>query len=454
MLKIYNTLAREKQTFVPIVAGKVSMYVCGMTVYDFCHLGHARVMVVFDMVNRWLRASGFDVTYVRNITDIDDKIIKRANENGEDIGTLTQRFIDAMDEDSAQLGVLRPDIEPRATAYIDGMIAMISALIEKGHAYHAANGDVFYSVNSFESYGKLSGKSLEDLRAGERVEVDSFKRDPMDFVLWKSAKPGEPSWDSPWGKGRPGWHIECSVMGAHHLGQHFDIHGGGQDLQFPHHENEIAQSEAAHDCTFVNYWMHNGFVRVDDEKMSKSLGNFFTIRDVLKKYDAEVVRFFILRAHYRSPLNYSDKHLDDAKQALTRLYTALRGIEAKAVLDTSAASYQTFKSAMDDDFNTPEAMAVLFDLANTLNKTGDIAIASQLKGLANILGLLERDPETFMQAGSSEKLDAKAIEAQIAARAEAKKSKNFAEADRIRQELLAQGIILEDNAQGTIWRSN
>ena len=454
MLKIYNTLAREKQTFVPIVAGKVSMYVCGMTVYDFCHLGHARVMVVFDMVNRWLRASGFDVTYVRNITDIDDKIIKRANESGEDIGTLTQRFIDAMDEDSAQLGILRPDIEPRATAYIDGMIAMISALIEKGHAYHAANGDVFYSVNSFESYGKLSGKSLEDLRAGERVEVDSFKRDPMDFVLWKSAKPGEPSWDSPWGKGRPGWHIECSVMGAHHLGQHFDIHGGGQDLQFPHHENEIAQSEAAHDCTFVNYWMHNGFVRVDDEKMSKSLGNFFTIRDVLKKYDAEVVRFFILRAHYRSPLNYSDKHLDDAKQALTRLYTALRGIEAKAVLDTSAASYQTFKSAMDDDFNTPEAMAVLFDLANTLNKTGDIAIASQLKGLANILGLLERDPETFMQAGSSEKLDAKAIEAQIAARAEAKKSKNFAEADRIRQELLAQGIILEDNAQGTIWRSN
>lgn len=454
MLKIYNTLAREKQTFVPIVAGKVSMYVCGMTVYDFCHLGHARVMVVFDMVNRWLRASGFDVTYVRNITDIDDKIIKRANENGEDIGTLTQRFIDAMDEDSAQLGVLRPDIEPRATAYIDGMIQMISALIGKGHAYHAANGDVFYAVNSFADYGKLSGKSLEDLRAGERVEVDSFKRDPMDFVLWKSAKPGEPSWDSPWGKGRPGWHIECSVMGAHHLGQQFDIHGGGQDLQFPHHENEIAQSEAAHDCTFVNYWMHNGFVRVDDEKMSKSLGNFFTIRDVLKKYDAEVVRFFILRAHYRSPLNYSDKHLDDAKQALTRLYTALRGIEAKAVLDTSAASYQTFKSAMDDDFNTPEAMAVLFDLANTLNKTGDIAIASQLKGLANILGLLERNPETFMQAGSSEKLDAKTIEAQIAARAEAKKTKNFAEADRIRQELLAQGIILEDNAQGTIWRSN
>ena len=454
MLKIYNTLAREKQTFVPIVAGKVSMYVCGMTVYDFCHLGHARVMVVFDMVNRWLRASGFDVTYVRNITDIDDKIIKRANENGEDISALTQRFIDAMDEDSAQLGVLRPDIEPRATAYIDGMIQMISALIAKGHAYHADNGDVFYSVNSFADYGKLSGKSLEDLRAGERVEVDNFKRDPMDFVLWKSAKPGEPSWDSPWGKGRPGWHIECSVMGAHHLGQHFDIHGGGQDLQFPHHENEIAQSEAAHDCTFVNYWMHNGFVRVDDEKMSKSLGNFFTIRDVLKKYDAEVVRFFILRAHYRSPLNYSDKHLDDAKQALTRLYTALRGVEVAAKVDASAPAYQAFKAAMDDDFNTPEAMAVLFDLANAFNKTKDLATAQQLKGLANILGLLTRDPEIFMQAGSSTSIDAQAIEAKIAARAEAKKAKNFAEADRIRQELLVQGIVLEDTAQGTIWRSN
>ena len=454
MLKIYNTLAREKQTFVPIVAGKVSMYVCGMTVYDFCHLGHARVMVVFDMVNRWLRASGFDVTYVRNITDIDDKIIKRANENGEDIATLTQRFIDAMDQDSALLGVLRPDIEPRATAHIDGMIAMIGALIEKGHAYHAENGDVFYSVKSFAGYGKLSGKSLDDLRAGERVEVDNFKRDAMDFVLWKSAKPNEPSWDSPWGNGRPGWHIECSVMGECHLGKHFDIHGGGQDLQFPHHENEIAQSEAAHDCTFVNYWMHNGFVRVDDEKMSKSLGNFFTIRDVLKKYDAEVVRYFILRAHYRSPLNYSDKHLDDAKQALTRLYTALRGLDAAAKVDTSAPSSLAFKEAMDDDFNTAEALAVLFDLANTLNKTGDLSVATQLKGLANLLGLLQRDPEVFMQAGSAEGLDAQAIEAQIAARAEAKKAKNFAQADSIRQALLAQGIVLEDGAQGTTWRSN
>jgi cysteinyl-tRNA synthetase len=452
MLKIYNTLAREKQTFVPLETGKVSMYVCGMTVYDFCHLGHARVMVVFDMVSRWLRASGLDVTYVRNITDIDDKIIKRANENGEDISVLTQRFIDAMDEDSALLGVLRPDIEPRATAHVDDMIDMISALIAKGCAYHAKNGDVFYSVNSFDSYGKLSGKSLEDLRAGERVEVDTFKRDPMDFVLWKSVKPNEPSWESPWGKGRPGWHIECSVMGACHLGKHFDIHGGGQDLQFPHHENEIAQSEAANDCTFVNYWMHNGFVRVDDEKMSKSLGNFFTIRDVLKKYDAEVVRFFILRAHYRSPLNYSDKHLDDAKQALARLYNALRGVEVLAEVDKSSDSYQVFKSAMDDDFNTSEAVAVLFDLANSFNKSGDLTIASQLKGLANILGLLERSSEDFMQGGLADGLDASAIEAKIPARAEAKKTKNFAESDRIRQELLAQGIFLEDSPQGTTWR--
>jgi cysteinyl-tRNA synthetase len=453
MLKIYNTLAREKQTFVPIVAGKVSMYVCGMTVYDFCHLGHARVMVVFDMVSRWLRASGLDVTYVRNITDIDDKIIKRANENGEDISVLTQRFIDAMDEDSALLGVLRPDIEPRATTHVDGMILMISSLIAKGHAYHADNGDVFYSVNSFPTYGKLSGKSVEDLRAGERVEVDTFKRDPMDFVLWKSVKPNEPSWDSPWGKGRPGWHIECSVMGACHLGKHFDIHGGGQDLQFPHHENEIAQSEAANDCTFVNYWMHNGFVRVDDEKMSKSLGNFFAIRDVLEKYDAEVVRFFILRAHYRSPLNYSDKHLDDAKQALMRLYNALRVIEVVARVDESAASYQVFKAAMDDDFNTPEAVAVLFDLANTFNKSGDPADAAQLKGLANLLGLLERTPAEFMQGGLENGLDATAIEAKIIARTEAKKAKNFAEADLIRQELLVQGIVLEDSPQGTTWRN-
>ena len=452
MLKIYNSIAREKQTFVPILAGKVSMYVCGMTVYDFCHLGHARVMVVFDMVNRWLRSSGFDVNYVRNITDIDDKIIKRANENGESIAELTQRFIDAMNEDSDALGILRPDIEPRATAHIQGMIDMIGALIEKGHAYHADNGDVFYSVNSFKTYGKLSGKSLEDLRAGERVEVDTFKRDPMDFVLWKSVKPNEPSWDSPWGKGRPGWHIECSVMSECHLGNHFDIHGGGQDLQFPHHENEIAQSEAAHDCTFVNYWMHNGFVRVDDEKMSKSLGNFFTIRDVLKKYDAEVVRFFILRAHYRSPLNYSDKHLDDAKQALTRLYTSLRGVGIDAEYDEQDVSAVNFKAAMDDDFNTPEAVAVLFDLANELNKTRDVKVAAQLKGLANVLGLLNRDPESFLKAGNADSHDDSKIEQLILARTEAKQAKNFAEADRIRQALLADGVILEDSPQGTTWR--
>lgn len=460
MLKIYNSLAREKQEFVPIVAGKASMYVCGMTVYDYCHLGHARVMVVFDMVSRWLRACGLDVTYVRNVTDIDDKIIKRAHENGETIGELTARYIQAMHEDAAQLGVLPPDAEPLATHHIDEMLQMIGTLIEKGHAYLADNGDVFYAVNSFPGYGKLSGKSLEDLRAGERVEVDTHKRDPMDFVLWKAAKAGEPSWDSPFGgpnggKGRPGWHIECSAMGTHILGKHFDIHGGGQDLQFPHHENEIAQSEGAHDCTFVNYWMHNGFVRVDDEKMSKSLGNFFTIREVLKKYDAEVVRFFILRAHYRSPLNYSDQHLDDAKQALTRLYTALRGIEAEDLdIDWQQPWASRFKAAMDDDFNTPEAMAVLFDLANEVNKSRSAEVASQLKALAGVLGLLQRDPELFLQ-GSQIAGDGYApeqIELLIEQRLEARRSKNFAEADRIRKELLDGGVVLEDGPQGTIWR--
>lgn len=460
MLKIYNTLTREKQVFTPIIAGKVSMYVCGMTVYDFCHLGHARVMVVFDMVSRWLSASGLDVTYVRNITDIDDKIIKRANENNETIGELTQRFITYMDEDSAALGVLRPDIEPRATTHIQGMLDMINALIDKGHAYHAANGDVFYAVNSFPGYGKLSGKSIEDLRAGERVEVDAFKKDPMDFVLWKSAKPEEPSWDSPWGKGRPGWHIECSAMSACHLGKHFDIHGGGQDLQFPHHENEIAQSEGAHDCSMVNYWMHNGFVRVvndkdgQEEKMSKSLGNFFTIRDVLKGYDAEVVRFFILRAHYRSPLNYSTQHLDDAKQALARLYTALRGLMLMDVVtDWQHPIASKFKAAMDDDFNTPEAIAALFELVNEVNKTRDLGLAALLKSLAGILGLLQRDPETFLQgARSNNGITAEQIENMIAQRNEAKQIKNYAVADELRKNLQAQGILLEDTAQGTIWR--
>ena len=470
MLKIYNTLAREKQVFTPIIAGKVSMYVCGMTVYDYCHLGHARVMVVFDMVSRWLRVSGYAVNYVRNITDIDDKIIKRANDNNETIAQLTQRFIDAMDEDSAKLGVIRPDIEPKATDFVEGMIKMIATLIEKGFAYAADNGDVFYSVNNFEGYGKLSGKSLEDLRAGERVEVDTHKKDPMDFVLWKSVKPNEPSWDSPWGKGRPGWHIECSAMSSHHLGERFDIHGGGQDLQFPHHENEIAQSEAAHShdgklCQMVNYWMHNGFVRVDDEKMSKSLGNFFTIRTVLEKYDAEVVRFFILRAHYRSPLNYSDQHLDDAKLALTRLYTALRGYAAiDAEIDWQKPQAARFKLAMDDDFNTPEAMAVLFDLANEVNKTKSLELASLLKNLGNVLGLLQRDASEFLQgiiqttsiqleSGEANKMiDSNAIDIKILARIAAKKAKNFAEADRIRKELAEFGVVLEDTPQGTTWR--
>ncbi|HEY8355435.1 MAG TPA: cysteine--tRNA ligase [Methylophilaceae bacterium] len=451
MLKIYNSIAREKQPFVPIVAGKVSMYVCGMTVYDYCHLGHARVMVVFDMVNRWLRASGFDVTYVRNITDIDDKIINRANERGITIQALTDEFIDAMNEDSDRLGVLRPDIEPRATDYIADMVSMIGELIDRGHAYAADNGDVYYSVGSFDGYGKLSGKSLEDLRAGERVEIDGYKRDPLDFVLWKSAKPNEPSYDSPWGKGRPGWHIECSAMGAHHLGKHFDIHGGGQDLQFPHHENEIAQSEGAHGCKFVNYWMHNGFVRVDDEKMSKSLGNFFTIREVLQKYEAETVRFFILRAHYRSPLNYSGKHLDDAHQALTRLYTALKNVPpAVTDIDWAHPMAARFKSAMDDDFNTPEAFAVLFDLANEANRDRSVQASGLLKALANLLGLLTAEPEVFLRGGIAE--DEAEIQALIEQRAAAKRARDFAEADRIRQELAGRGILLEDTPQGTTWR--
>jgi cysteinyl-tRNA synthetase len=497
MLKIYNTLTRDKQDFKPIEATKVRMYVCGMTVYDYCHLGHARVMVVFDMVYRWLKASGYDVTYVRNITDIDDKIIRRAAEKGESIHTLTQRFIDAMHEDADALGVQRPNHEPRATQYVPQMLEMIAQLEKNGLAYRAADGDVNFAVRKFDGYGKLSGKSLEDLRAGERVDVAENKNDPLDFVLWKHAKEQESDevkWDSPWGKGRPGWHIECSAMGSEILGKHFDIHGGGADLQFPHHENEIAQSEGAHQCPFVNYWMHNGFVRVDEEKMSKSLGNFFTIREVLKKYDAEVVRFFILRAHYRSPLNYSDAHLDDAKGALTRLYTALRSLTPPApqptpalpcqggsrgeiasspeltppltrggweglgrpggvAVDWNEPYAQRFKSAMDDDFNTPEAVAVLFDLANEVNRRQSAEAAAQLKSLAGVLGLLQRDPQLFLQGGASEGgPDDASISAQIEARIAAKKSKNFAEADRIRRELLEAGIVLEDSAAGTTWR--
>ncbi|OIR08549.1 cysteine--tRNA ligase [mine drainage metagenome] len=465
MLKIYNTLARDKQEFKPITPNSVRMYVCGMTVYDYCHLGHARVMVVFDMVYRWLKASGYDVIYVRNITDIDDKIIKRAAENKESIHALTQRFIDAMHEDADALGVQRPDHEPRATQYIPQMLEMIAQLEKNGLAYRAADGDVNYAVRKFEGYGKLSGKSLEDLRAGERVDVAENKNDPLDFVLWKHAKDSESDevkWDSKWGKGRPGWHLECSAMASDILGNHFDIHGGGADLQFPHHENEIAQSEGAHQCQYVNYWMHNGFVRVDNEKMSKSLGNFFTIREVLKKYDAEVVRFFILRAHYRSPLNYSDQHLDDAKGALTRLYTAFKngppavvekiysGVE---VLDWNTPHAARFKAAMDDDFNTPEAVAVLFDLANEVNRSQSPQAAGQLKVLAGVLGLLQRDSQEFLQGeANAGGMDDAAINAGIEARIAAKKAKNFAEADRIRKELLEAGIVLEDTPQGTTWR--
>ncbi len=461
MLKIYNTLSRSKQDFIPIEPGKVRMYVCGMTVYDYCHLGHARVMVVFDMINRWLRVDGFTVTYVRNITDIDDKIIKRAAENNETIDVLTGRFIAAMDEDAAKLGVEKPEYEPRATQYVPGMIAMIQALMDNGLAYVAKSGDVCYSVHKFPGYGKLSGKSLDDLRAGERVDVAVGKDDPLDFVLWKTAKPGEPQWDSPWGQGRPGWHIECSVMSDALLGEHFDIHGGGADLQFPHHENEIAQSEGAHGHQHVNYWIHNGFVRVDNEKMSKSLGNFFTIREVLERYDAEVVRFFILRAHYRSPLNYSDQHLDDAKGALTRLYTALKNApphpspftpdgEAIDWHDPYAAA---FKAAMEDDFNTAEAVAVLFDLANEANKTHDQQRANLLKALGGVLGLLQREPSEFLQGSADESGSTpEQIEQRIAERVAAKQAKDYAAADRIRKELLDEGVVLEDTPQGTVWR--
>lgn len=453
MLKIHNSLTREKQVFVPIEPGKVRMYVCGMTVYDYCHLGHARVMVVFDMVYRWLKASGLDVTYVRNITDIDDKIIRRAAENGESIQELTDRFIAFMHEDADALGVQRPDFEPRATEYVAQMLDLIGQLEKNGLAYRADDGDVNFAVRKFDGYGKLSGKSLDDLRAGERVEVASAKQDPLDFVLWKRAKAGEPAWESPWGEGRPGWHIECSAMSSQLLGRHFDIHGGGQDLQFPHHENEIAQSEGAHQCKFVNYWMHNGFVRVDNEKMSKSLGNFFTIREVLKSYDAEVVRFFILRAHYRSPLNYSDAHLDDAKRSLDSLYFALRDVPPAAVLLDWGNPYAArFQAAMDEDFDSPGAIAILFELAGEVNRTRSAELAGLLKGLAGVLGLLDRDPVAYLRGGVAGGLDEAAIEQLIADRVAAKKARNFADADRIRDELKAAGVILEDSAQGTTWR--
>ena len=458
MLQIYNSLTNKKEPFTPIEAGKARMYVCGMTVYDYCHIGHARVLVVFDLVARYLRASGYKVTYIRNITDIDDKIIKRAAENAESIEALTGRFIAAMHEDADALGVLRPDQEPRATQHIAGIIKMIETLIERGFAYAARNNDVYYRVRKFPHYGQLSGKSLDDLRVGARVEADESKDDPLDFVLWKAAKPGEPYWDSPWGRGRPGWHIECSAMSTSALGNHFDIHGGGLDLQFPHHENEIAQSEGATGEKFVNVWMHNGFVRVDDEKMSKSLGNFFTIREVLKKYDPEVVRYFITASHYRSPLNYGDESLESAKSALTRLYTALKDIPAAATPEASDYE-QRFNAALNDDFNTPVAVSVLFDLAHDINKArlGNAAQAAAagalLRKLGGVLGILQRRPDEYLKTGGApDGLSDGDIEALILARQQARKSKDFAESDRIRDRLKDQGVILEDGSGGTTWR--
>jgi cysteinyl-tRNA synthetase len=472
MLRVHNSLTRRKQDFVPLRPGKVGMYVCGMTVYDYCHIGHARMMVAFDIIRRWLQTSGFEVRYVRNITDIDDKIIKRAHENGESIGSLTERFIRFMDEDWLALGISKPDFEPRATQYVPDMLRLIQSLMDRGLAYLAPNGDVYYSVHNFSGYGKLSGKSLEDLRAGERVDVDPNKKDPLDFVLWKSAKPDEPFWDSPWGKGRPGWHIECSAMCEHFLGEQFDIHGGGQDLIFPHHENEIAQSEGAHGHTFVNYWLHNGFVRVDNEKMSKSLGNFFTVREVLARFDAEVVRFFVLRVHYRSPVNYSDQHLEDARAGLTRLYTTLRDTPPAAVeIDWTQPFAARFKQAMDDDFNTADACAALFDLATQVNRSRSAQESGLLKALAGLLGLAAQDPVAFLQGKRDATVRVTGVEAKgevgtvtaqgyseheiqlrIEARAAARKAKNFAESDRIRDELLAAGIVLEDGGGGTTWR--
>ncbi|MCB1867443.1 MAG: cysteine--tRNA ligase [Gammaproteobacteria bacterium] len=459
MLKVYNDLTNEKETFIPLEQGKVKMYVCGMTVYDLCHLGHARVLVVFDTIYRYLQACGFNVTYIRNITDIDDKIINRANENGEPFSDLTERFIRAMHEDAAALGVLTPDAEPRATAHIAQIIDMVKRLIENGHAYTLDNGDVYFSVGSFGDYGRLSGKSIEDLRAGARVEINDAKREPLDFVLWKAAKPGEPAWTSPWGEGRPGWHIECSAMSTCCLGDTFDIHGGGADLTFPHHENEIAQSEGATGKPFVRYWLHNGFVRINDEKMSKSLGNFFTVREILKHYQAEEIRYFIVSSHYRSPLNYDEEHLQNARAALTRFYTALRGLP---ISDGAGAEawLERFSLAMDDDFNTPEALAVLFDLTREINRArrdGEeqaTHLAAALIRMGGVLGILQDDPESYLRGSAPDQqgLSDQAIDALIQQRLEARSSKNWAEADRIRDQLKAGNVLLEDGPQGTSWR--
>lgn len=456
-MHIYNTLTRRKEPFKPLVDGKVSMYVCGMTVYDYCHLGHARVMVAFDVITRYLRHRGYDVTYVRNITDIDDKILKRAEENGEAISALTERMIAAMHEDEERLNVLPPSQEPRATGHIGDIIRMIETLVEKGFAYAAENGDVYYRVRKFADYGKLNNRQLDDMRSGARVEVDVHKEDPLDFVLWKAAKPGEAHWHSPWGDGRPGWHIECSAMSTCCLGDTFDIHGGGPDLTFPHHENEIAQSEAATGKTYVNTWMHAGAVRVNQEKMSKSLGNFFTIRDVLAEHDPEVVRYLLVASHYRSPINYSVDSLVEARKSLTRLYTALEGVEVAS--EGEQGSYaERFTASMDDDFNSPEALAVLFDLARDLNRAKSDQpeaaprLAGELQRLAGVLGLLQQTPQAFLKgAQHSMALSEGEIEARIAERQAAKANKDFARADAIRDELAALGIVLKDSREGTTW---
>ena len=460
MVAIYNSFTRQKELFTPIEPNKIRMYVCGMTVYDFCHIGHARVMVIFDMVSRYLRSIGFDVLYIRNITDIDDKIIERAKSNSESITDLTNRFIEEMNKDASALGVLPPDSEPKATEHMTEIIEMISQLIKKKHAYLAGNGDVYFNVGSFNDYGKLSGKNIEELRAGERVEVQKEKNDPLDFVLWKSAKKGEPSWSSPWGDGRPGWHIECSAMSIHCLGSHFDIHGGGQDLQFPHHENEIAQSVCSTGGKFANIWMHNGFVRVDEEKMSKSLGNFFTIKEVLKKYQPEVVRFFILSSHYRSPLNYSVENLDEAKSSLTRLYTALKEFNSDNVSADQDYTNQ-FNSYMDDDFNTPKAISLLHEIARKINRNEDKTheeskrLASTLKKLGAVLGLLESEPQDFLKGKSNENkenVDADYINELIRQRNIARDKKDFEKADKIREQLAELDVTLEDTEDSTDWR--
>lgn len=462
MLQIYNTLTRQKEVFKPLVPNKISMYVCGITVYDYCHIGHARVLVAFDVITRFLRSQGWDVTYVRNITDIDDKIIRRASENGEEYTDLTARFIEAMHEDEAKLGIARPDIEPRATAHIDNILAMNETLINKGFAYAAPNGDVYYRVTRFNDYGKLTNKNLDELLSGARVDVDEVKEDPRDFVLWKAAKSGEPAWQSPWGLGRPGWHIECSAMSKHCCGDTFDIHGGGPDLPFPHHENEIAQSEAANGCKYVNYWMHAGAVRVDGEKMSKSLGNFFTIRDVLEKYHPEVVRFLLISSHYRSPINYAEDNLIEARVGLERFYAALRGYEQVLPASLEALSeseyYRGFVAAMNDDFNTRVALAILYDLVREINTAkNDPAraqiLVAELKALGGILGIFNEAPDVFLQAGGDDQVAAEQVDALVAERIQAKKDKNFARADEIRKQLSEMGIVIEDAKDGTSqWR--